>query len=341
MIKVSVVIPVYNVEKYLNECIKSIVNQTYKNIEIILVDDESKDKCPQICEQWAIKDNRIKVIHKKNEGLGMARNTGIENATGDYIYFIDSDDMLDINAIEKCCEILNNKKFDILYFGFKNIDENSNIIKEFNPTPIREEYYNDEITKIFLPHILIDLPNKEDNFNMNFSSCMCLINLSLIRNIEWRFCSERDIISEDIYSLLKLFKYIKSVKIISSAYYFYRKNNISLTHLYRKDRFDKLKELHKKCVEVYDNSELIERFDYLFLSYTIASIEIIVNSNLKYLEKLKEIKIIVNDKEMRNISNRNIKNETLIRKIYFTFIKLKCINLVYFFTWLQNKRKVK
>ena len=88
-ILVSVVLPIYNVEKYMDRCINSIINQTYKNLEIILVDDGSPDNCPQKCDDWGIKDSRIKVVHKKNAGLGMARNTGIENATGDYICFID------------------------------------------------------------------------------------------------------------------------------------------------------------------------------------------------------------------------------------------------------------
>lgn len=86
--KISVVLPIYNVEKYLNRCLKSVVNQTYKNIEIILVDDGSTDQCPELCEEWSRKDKRIKVIHKENAGLGMARNTGIENATGKYICFL-------------------------------------------------------------------------------------------------------------------------------------------------------------------------------------------------------------------------------------------------------------
>ena len=91
---VTVVIPIYNVEKYLNRCIESVAGQTYKNLEIILVDDESPDNCPRICEDWKNRDNRIKVIHKKNGGLGYARNTGIDCATGEYICFVDSDDYI-------------------------------------------------------------------------------------------------------------------------------------------------------------------------------------------------------------------------------------------------------
>ena len=90
--KVSIIVPVYNVEKYLDKCIESIVNQTYRNIEIILVDDGSPDKCPEICNEWAKKDDRIKVIHKENGGLSSARNAALEIAQGDYITFVDSDD---------------------------------------------------------------------------------------------------------------------------------------------------------------------------------------------------------------------------------------------------------
>ena len=97
---VSVIIPVYKVEKYLDRCVESVVNQTYKNLEIILVDDGSPDNCPQMCDAWAQKDARIKVIHKENAGLGMARNSGLEMATGEFIMFIDSDDWISERAAE-------------------------------------------------------------------------------------------------------------------------------------------------------------------------------------------------------------------------------------------------
>ena len=102
MDKVSIVVPIYNTEKYLDECIESIVNQTYKNLEIILIDDGSKDKSPQMCDEWAKKDNRIKIIHKSNEGAGASRNRGIAVATGKFIYFVDSDDYIAPTLVEKC-----------------------------------------------------------------------------------------------------------------------------------------------------------------------------------------------------------------------------------------------
>ncbi len=97
---VSIIIPVYKVEEYLDECVQSVIDQTYKNLEIILVDDGSPDNCGKICDAWAEKDNRIKVIHKENGGLSDARNAGIDMMRGEYVFFLDSDDYLEKNCIE-------------------------------------------------------------------------------------------------------------------------------------------------------------------------------------------------------------------------------------------------
>ena len=97
---ISIIVPIYNVEKYIKKCIDSIINQTYTNLEIILVDDGSPDNCGKICDKYKEKDDRIKVIHKKNGGLSDARNAGIDIATGEYITFIDSDDYVAENYIE-------------------------------------------------------------------------------------------------------------------------------------------------------------------------------------------------------------------------------------------------
>lgn len=97
---ISVIIPIYKVEQYLDECVESIIKQTYKNLEIILVDDGSPDGCPQMCDEWARKDERIRVVHKKNGGLSSARNAGLDVATGEYISFVDSDDFIALDALQ-------------------------------------------------------------------------------------------------------------------------------------------------------------------------------------------------------------------------------------------------
>ena len=99
--KISVIVPIYNVEDYLHRCVDSIINQTYTNLEIILVDDGSPDNCLKICDEYAKKDSRIKVVHKKNGGLSDARNAGLEIATGEYIGFVDSDDYISLYFYEK------------------------------------------------------------------------------------------------------------------------------------------------------------------------------------------------------------------------------------------------
>lgn len=100
MIKVSIILPIYNVEKYLKRCMDSLLGQTLKDIEIVMVDDESPDHCPQLCEEYKAKYPNVKVVHKKNGGLGFARNSGLEVCEGEYVAFIDSDDFVDVHMFE-------------------------------------------------------------------------------------------------------------------------------------------------------------------------------------------------------------------------------------------------
>ena len=133
---ISVIVPIYNVEKYLDRCVESIVNQTYKNLEIILVDDGSPDNCGAICDSWAEKDSRIKVIHKENGGGAQARNVGIEIAKGDFIAFADSDDFLLPDMYSSLVDVLNKYACDIAECGYyqgesgiiSDIDDKNNVI---------------------------------------------------------------------------------------------------------------------------------------------------------------------------------------------------------------------
>lgn len=133
MSKVSVIIPVYNVEAYLPKCIESVQNQTEKDIEIILVDDGSTDSCGEICEQYAKKDSRIKVIHQENAGQGIARNTGLFSALGEYVLFVDSDDWIDPDLIERTyCAA---KSFDaqMVLFDIQALDAEGNFVYAIQP----------------------------------------------------------------------------------------------------------------------------------------------------------------------------------------------------------------
>lgn len=130
---ISVIVPIYNVEKQLNKCVDSIINQTYKTLEIILVDDGSLDKCPQICDEYAKKDSRIKTIHKKNGGLSDARNAGFNIATGDYVVFIDSDDWIELQALESMLETAQKYDADIV---------ECNVMYKYDNK--KDESYNDD-----------------------------------------------------------------------------------------------------------------------------------------------------------------------------------------------------
>lgn len=145
--KISIIIPVYKVECYLEECMESLLKQSYHNLEIILIDDESPDKCPQICDFYMEKDDRVKVIHKKNGGAASARNSGLDIATGDYICFVDSDDFVDSNYIKELLFLLEKNEVDIAVCSFSNVYINQNEIVEMESPGL---YSSEEFLERFL-----------------------------------------------------------------------------------------------------------------------------------------------------------------------------------------------
>lgn len=147
---ISIIVPVYDVEKYLDRCLQSIVAQTYKNIEIILVDDGSPDNCPAMCDEWAEKDSRIRVIHKENGGLAHARNTGIENASGSYFLFVDSDDYMDSDMVEFLYSLICKYDADIARCGFYYNYENGEEIADYSATAVKLLDYDDRMIDLFV-----------------------------------------------------------------------------------------------------------------------------------------------------------------------------------------------
>lgn len=142
MLKISVIVPVYKVEEYLDRCIESIVNQTYRNLEILLIDDGSPDHCPVLCEEWSKRDSRIRVIHQKNGGLSAARNTGILAASGDYIGFIDSDDYILPTMYERMLIALTKNNADLCICGIRWVNEDGSAFQDAVPGSVKNEIMN-------------------------------------------------------------------------------------------------------------------------------------------------------------------------------------------------------
>lgn len=169
MPQITVIVPVYKAEQYLEVCIRSILNQTFKDMEIILIDDGSSDKCPAICDEYAKKDQRIKMIHQKNAGIAVARNEGIRNANGEYITFVDSDDYLEPEMYNEMFQNAKAYDCDVVM---------CDCIKEFGETSsrythnIREGYYDRiQIKTEYFPQLLIT-PDIE--YPALISNCLCL-----------------------------------------------------------------------------------------------------------------------------------------------------------------------
>lgn len=318
--KVTVVIPVYNVEKYLDRCLKSIVSQTYTNLEILLIDDGSPDSCPEKCENWAKTDKRIRVIHKKNAGLGMARNTGIENATGNFICFVDSDDYIDVNTIERAyCEAVECQA-DVVYYGYNVVNAEGTTTQIYKPEIDKTVYTGKEVAEEILPELISSDYSKKKKVNLMLSACTALFSMNLINKIHWRFVSEREIISEDVYSLINFFGHVTCVGVLQDAMYYYCQNNTSLTRTYRKDRYQGIKKFYDQTLVLCEKLEYPEivknRFASAYLAFVIATLKLIALSDDSFFEKMQNIREIEKDPHLKKVLSKiDLKIENTSRKL--------------------------
>lgn len=215
---ISVVVPIYKVEEYLLDCINSIVGQTYKHLEIILVDDGSPDRCPEICDQLASEDPRIKVIHKINGGLSDARNTGIKAAQGEYVIFIDSDDFwIHTNFLSNLINCVNKYPESDLVFWGRTIYRGNNV------TP-RNCIESSRVNGVpFYEGMKYLLQSNE----LLVSACMKLIRTSILKENNIFFQKGR--LSEDLDWSLTLYQHIDNITAINENSYGYRKRPGSIT----------------------------------------------------------------------------------------------------------------
>ena len=320
--KISVVIPVYKVEQYLRRCINSILGQSYKNIEIILIDDGSPDKCGKICDEYKKKDSRIKVIHKVNGGLSEARNYGIDVATGEYIIFVDSDDFVN----ENMCEILlsNAKKYsaDIVGCNFKEVfTNNKSKINEQKMKNNIEIYSNIEMIK------------------------QLYFNLTTDKNVVWNKIYKRKIffdkkirfpvgiLHEDDYIIYKLYyKANKVVYINDILYYYFRHENTITYNFSNKNIIDLIKGRIEQYFFIKDKNEnlnnIIKAHSIDFYFYIN---KLILKNNMN--KNIDVFKILKNYKKMIIEENKNILlNPYMNLKRYIKFL------LIYFnLNWILKK----
>ena len=255
-LKISVIIPVYKVEKYIKQCVDSVLNQTYRNTEVILVDDGSPDNCPLICDEYGKKDSRVKVIHKKNGGVSSARNAGMKEMTGDYFVFLDSDDYWnDLNFInEAVFEYLIPKNTEVLIFGYA---------KFFEDTNIQTDYI--DYSKTFSGETKYEqIKSLIENDMYQSSSWNKFIKSDLYRQYDLTFI--HGIISEDIDWSARLLIFAKSFDVMKKTAYIYRQNSQSITHTKTKKHITDLKNNIIRIIDLAENIKNEPYYDY-YMNY--------------------------------------------------------------------------
>lgn len=299
--KISIIVPVYNVEQYLPRCIHSLRNQTLHDIEVILVDDGSSDGSSQICDQMATEDCRIKVIHKLNEGAGKARNAALEIATGEYIGFVDSDDFVEKEMFETLYNKANEYEADLVMSGVSYVD--GNMFSEKGTCVIMKYFDKDtrfdtaEDLKKLRMGIAGALPEDVDDSKYGMSIWKNLFRHEIIKQNHLVFQSERVVFSEDALFMIDYISHIKRAIGIPEAYYNYCRNGESISKSYKKDRFEKIlvfiAEVQKrlsKDIEANEYKIYIERF-WQAMCRVVCSQEIMhANDNkIKYADLRKRL----------------------------------------------------
>lgn len=341
--KISIIVPCWGVEKYLDKCVESLVNQTLHDIEIILVDDVSPDRVPQMCEQWALKDSRIKVIHKtKNEGLGMACNTGIEAATGEYIAFCDSDDWVEANMYESMLKEAESHQVDAVITGLKRVDalgKSCGVIRHFDKYTFYEG--SEEINKLIAEMIAASPEKREDRY-IEPSAKVILYNKATIDKHHLRFPSERVIPSEDLVFNLHFLCHSHKISILPQRFYNYRITPGSITKDTSKNLFESkfvilYQYLMQLCKERNLGEELETRVARLIIGLVRIYIFRIVNSPWTIKEKKAVIRNISSHHIWKNIWNNYPKDiMPLIHRIPAEACNRNCYLILYLLTKLKK-----
>lgn len=334
--KISIIVPIYNVEKYLPRCINSLLEQTLSDIEIILIDDESPDNCPQLCNNYAKQDNRIKVIHKKNGGLGYARNSGLDIANGEYIMFVDSDDTIENDSCKHLYNIAKTYDADIVCGNFNKEVLPGKWIKTEQMEGIQILKGN-EVHKYMLD-MIASAPYSKIERLYPVSVCVTCIRRALIEKLELRFKSEREVASEDTIFKTTLLKSTKTLVRSPYAFYRYYINDTSLTHSFDINKFFKLKNLYSELNTLFNNDKEAKlRIKRFIISDARMHFLRLANSNNK--NKIRLISMMMRDELWNHVKEYKPSFYPLYQRIFYMLIILKKPILLYAFVKLINLLK--
>lgn len=257
---ISVIIPIYNVEKYLRQCVDSVLKQKLSDFEIILVDDGSPDSCPTICDQYAKEYENILVIHKENGGLSSARNAGIQAASGEYLVFMDSDDWWnpEVNVQEMLLNVQQNPDVEMFLFTSYDFVEGQGLYK-------RNEHYNlKNVRTDTVENYYQDLLN---NGNLEVSACTKILKKSFLIDNDLYFC--KGLLSEDNQWMLRLLRKLNAVKILDEPLYICRVSRPdSITHTIKKKNIEDLLKIVNESIQHYQNYDCIGKYKQMELCYT-------------------------------------------------------------------------
>lgn len=330
---ISVIVPIYNVERYLTRCIESIINQTYKNIEIILIDDGSTDNSKYICQQYAKKDQRIQLISKKNEGVSSARNIGINLSRGKWIVFVDSDDWIDYKFCQKLYDEAIASNADIIMCGYNRIYEKKKEI--INCKKDRITYNKNEY--------LIKILNVQNGYGFCH---MKLIKKECIKNIRF---DENIKVAEDALFNIKLVHNINKVSILGQALYNYVFNCNSVVRKYDEDYPNNylraMIQMKKYILKNFKENIEIQKSYYNYVAYHVLLIAVnycFALNNKKIKEQIRKLREICNIQEFKEgIEKSNYKDLSISRLLTLFTLKRKLYILTAFickFRQIQFKK---
>jgi len=341
--KISIIVPIYNTEQYLPQCMDSLLNQTLTDIEIILVDDGSIDNCPVMCDEYAKQDHRIRVVHKENGGLGYARNSGLEIATGEYVAFVDSDDYIELNAYQKLYTLASDTKADIVYFACQRFDDHGDMwLVANNHKEI--QYHTAASIRGLMFDMIANPPEAKMDRDILMSVWSGLYRNEIIKEYGLKFKSERELISEDLAFNLDYLLYSSNVIATPDAYYNYRVVVSSLSRMLRADRITKNYYFYQYLLEWLERNNLgtesYMRATRLFIGYSRSSIRQYMQSSLSKKEKMQWLKEVINNDYWKVIASEYpYKKLPLKYALHFYLLQKGYVRLLYHYSKLGNTKK--